>query len=91
MRAPFVVVLAVTALAAGGCSKTDTAQARGREVSAKPVKVEAGARGNGQARRWSWSGTLAAVDQVTISSEADGQGQPDPRGSRRPRDGAGRR
>ncbi len=72
MRAPLVVVLAVTALAACGCSKTDTAQARGREVSAKPVKVEA-VRQETVNRTVELVGTLAAVDQVTISSEADGK------------------
>ena len=72
MRAPFAVVLAVTALAASGCAKTDTAQARGREVSAKPVKVEA-VRQETVKRTVELVGTLAAVDQVTISSEADGK------------------
>jgi RND family efflux transporter MFP subunit len=72
MRAPLVVVLAVTALAACGCSKTDTAQARGREVSAKPVKVEAVLQETVK-RTVELVGTLAAVDQVTISSEADGK------------------
>jgi len=72
MRAPLVVVLAVMALAAGGCSKTDTAQARGREVSAKPVKVEAVLQETVK-RTVELVGTLAAVDQVTISSEADGK------------------
>lgn len=72
MRAPFVVVMAVAAFAAGGCSKTDTAQARGREVSAKPVKVEA-VRQETVKRTVELVGTLAAVDQVTISSEADGK------------------
>ena len=72
MRAPLVVVLAVTALAACGCSKTDTAQARGRDVSAKPVKVEAVLQETVK-RTVELVGTLAAVDQVTISSEADGK------------------
>jgi RND family efflux transporter MFP subunit len=72
MRAPFVVVMAVTAFAAAGCSKTDTAQARGREVSAKPVKVEA-VRQETVKRTVELVGTLAAVDQVTISSETDGK------------------
>ena len=72
MRAPLVVVLAVTALAACGCSKTDTAQARGREVSAKPVKVEPVLQETVK-RTVELVGTLAAVDQVTISSEADGK------------------
>ena len=60
------------ALAAGGCSKTDTAQARGREVSAKPVKVEPVLQETVK-RTVELVGTLAAVDQVTISSEADGK------------------
>ena len=77
MRAPLVVVLAVTALAAGGCSKTDTAQARGREVSAKTVKVEAVLQETVK-RTVELVGTLAAVDQVTISSKPT-EGQPDPR------------
>jgi multidrug efflux pump subunit AcrA (membrane-fusion protein) len=72
MRAPFVLVMAVTALVAGGCSKTDTAQARGREASAKPVKVEE-VRQETVKRTVELVGTLAAVDQVTISSEADGK------------------
>jgi multidrug efflux pump subunit AcrA (membrane-fusion protein) len=72
MRAPFVVVMVITAFAAGGCSKTDTAQARGREASAKPVKVEE-VRQETVKRTVELVGTLAAVDQVTISSEADGK------------------
>ena len=72
MRAPFVVVMVITAFAAGGCSKTDTAQARGREASAKAVKVEA-VRQETVKRTVELVGTLAAVDQVTISSEADGK------------------
>ena len=72
MRAPFLVVMAVTALAAGGCSKTETAQARGREVSAKPVKTEV-VRQETVKRAVELVGTLAAVDQVTISSETDGK------------------
>jgi RND family efflux transporter MFP subunit len=71
MRVTFVVVMAVAALTAAGCSKTET-EARGREVSAKPVKVEA-VRQETVKRTVELVGTLAAVDQVTISSEADGK------------------
>ena len=59
-------------LAAGGCSKTDTAQARGRDASAKPIKIET-VREESVKRAVDLVGTLAAVDQVTISSEADGK------------------
>jgi multidrug efflux pump subunit AcrA (membrane-fusion protein) len=71
MRSTFVVVMVVAALPAAGCSKTET-EARGREVSAKAVKVEA-VRQETVKRTVELVGTLAAVDQVTISSEADGK------------------
>ena len=60
------------ALIAAGCSKTDTAQARGRDASAKPIKVET-VKEETMKRAVELVGTLAAVDQVTISSEADGK------------------
>jgi len=63
--------MAVSALAAAGCSKNETAQARGRDDSAKPVKVEP-VREQLVTRAVEIVGTLAAVDEVTISSEADG-------------------
>jgi RND family efflux transporter MFP subunit len=72
MRVAFVLVMAVAALTAGGCSKNESAQARGREVSAKPVEVES-VRQEAVKRTVELVGTLAAVDQVTISSEADGK------------------
>ena len=72
MRSTVVVVMLAAALPAGGCSKTESAQARGREVSAKPIKVEA-VRQERVKRTVELVGTLAAVDQVTISSEADGK------------------
>jgi multidrug efflux pump subunit AcrA (membrane-fusion protein) len=72
MRTTFVGVIVVGALSAGGCSKTDTAQARGREAAAKPVKAET-VRQEAVKRSVELVGTLAAVDQVTISSEADGK------------------
>jgi membrane fusion protein (multidrug efflux system) len=73
MPSPFVTVLVLAgSLMAAGCSKTDTAQARARETSGKPVKVEA-VREESVKRAVELVGTLAAVDQVTISSEADGK------------------
>ncbi|MEN3338094.1 MAG: hypothetical protein V7647_1770 [Acidobacteriota bacterium] len=68
-------VLALTAaivLTAAGCSKADTAQARSREGTAKAVKVDV-VREDPVRRAVDVVGTLAAVDQVTISSEADGK------------------
>lgn len=55
-----------------GCSKTDTAQARGRDATAKVVKVET-VKEETVKRNVELVGTLAAVDQVTISSEAEGK------------------
>jgi multidrug efflux pump subunit AcrA (membrane-fusion protein) len=66
-----IAVVAVLALAAAGCSKSETAQARTSE-SATPVQVEA-VRQDSVGRAVDVVGTLAAVDQVTISSEADGR------------------
>jgi multidrug efflux pump subunit AcrA (membrane-fusion protein) len=63
---------AMCALAAGGCSKTETAQARGRETAAKRVIIEP-VKQESMRRNVDVVGTLAAVDQVTISSEADGK------------------
>jgi len=62
--------LAVAAVAAG-CTKSETAQARGRENAAKPVAAET-VRQEAVKRGVEVVGTLAAVDEVTISSEADG-------------------
>ncbi|MCU1383274.1 MAG: hypothetical protein JWL71_1971 [Acidobacteria bacterium] len=63
---------AALALTAAGCAKSDTAQARGRDAAAKPVKVETVTEETVK-RAVELVGTLAAVDQVTISSEADGK------------------
>jgi multidrug efflux pump subunit AcrA (membrane-fusion protein) len=63
-----VVVLAA---AAAACSRGETAQARGRDAAAKPVKVEV-VKTERITRSVELVGTLAAVDQVTISSETDG-------------------
>ena len=67
-------VTIVTALALGlmGCSRSETAQARGGDHAAKPVRVEV-VRRDSVRRAVDVVGTLAAVDQVTISSEADGK------------------
>jgi multidrug efflux pump subunit AcrA (membrane-fusion protein) len=64
----FVVTLAVAA----ACEKSETAQARSREGTPKPVRVEA-VRQESVRRAVDVVGTLAPVDQVTISSEADGK------------------
>jgi multidrug efflux pump subunit AcrA (membrane-fusion protein) len=60
------------AAAAAACSKTETAQARGRDVAAKTVKVEV-VRQETVSRAVEVVGTLAAVDQVTVSSETEGK------------------
>ncbi len=55
-----------------GCSRTDKAQARGRDDAAKSVKTES-VREEAIHRAVEVIGTLAAVDEVTISSEAEGR------------------
>ncbi|MBZ5557796.1 MAG: efflux RND transporter periplasmic adaptor subunit [Acidobacteriia bacterium] len=55
-----------------GCSRAEKAQARGRDDAAKPVKVEP-IREEAIHRTIEVVGTLAAVDEVTISSEAEGR------------------
>jgi RND family efflux transporter MFP subunit len=67
-----VAIVAALALGAVGCSRSETAQARGGERAAKPVRVEV-VRQDSVRRAVDVVGTLAAVDQVTISSEADGK------------------
>jgi len=63
---------ALAAIAAlSGCSK-EAAQARSREDAARPVKVEA-IKQESVRRTVEVVGTLAAVDEVTISSEAEGR------------------
>lgn len=65
-----VLVMIAGGLSAG-CSKSETAQARGRDDAAKPVKVER-VRTETIRRAVEVVGTLAAEDEVTLSSEADG-------------------
>jgi RND family efflux transporter MFP subunit len=67
-----LAVFVCLAPAAAGCSKTEMAQARGREGAAKQVTAET-VREETVRRTVEVVGTLAAVDQVTISSEADGK------------------
>ena len=76
MRHPSRVAAAIPVILlaglAGGCSKSQTAQARGRDEAAKPVQAEA-VRQETVHRAVEVVGTLAAVDEVTISSEAEGR------------------
>jgi multidrug efflux pump subunit AcrA (membrane-fusion protein) len=65
------VAAAAIALSSAACSKSETAQARGRDDAPKPVKVER-VREETVRRNVEVVGTLAAVDEVTISSEAEG-------------------
>ena len=55
-----------------GCSKTETAQARGADNAARKIQV-AVVRQDSTRRAVDVVGTLAAVDQVLLSSEADGK------------------
>ncbi len=71
-RTSTVTAVVVIGLAAAGCSKTETAQARGRDTAAKAVQVDH-VREQTVTRVIELVGTLAAVDQVIISSEADGK------------------
>ena len=66
-----VGVVAVAAVALTGCSKASAPRARGRDDTTKTVKVEA-VRQEQVGRSIDVVGTLAAEDQVTIASQADG-------------------
>jgi RND family efflux transporter MFP subunit len=66
-----LAAVGVIAAAAIACSKTETAQARGRDEAVKPVKIET-VQQQIVTRSVEVVGTLAAVDEVTVSSEADG-------------------
>ena len=67
-----VVLLAALVAGAAACSKSETAQARSGEAPAKAVRVET-VRQESVRRAVDVVGTLAPMDQVTISSEADGK------------------
>jgi RND family efflux transporter MFP subunit len=71
-RTSAVAAVLAIGLAATGCSKTETAQARGRDAAAKPVTFEV-VKEESVKRNVELVGTLAAVDFVTISSEAEGK------------------
>src|SRR5581483_6335182 len=66
-----VAVAMAAALSAAACSKSDTAQARGRDDAAKRIAVDR-VQEQSVKRAVEVVGTLAAVDEVTVSSEADG-------------------
>ncbi len=67
-----LAIAGALALAAAGCSKSQTAaQASNSEGAAKPVAAAVVQKASVR-RAVDVIGTLAAVDQVTISSEADG-------------------
>jgi multidrug efflux pump subunit AcrA (membrane-fusion protein) len=63
-------VLVSLALACAACSKSESAQARGRDAAAKPVKTEP-VRQEMVHRAVEVVGTLAAEDEVMLSSETD--------------------
>src|SRR5262249_44479303 len=67
-----LAVAAALVLSGAGCSKSETAQARSRESAAKAVRTET-VRKDSVRRAVDVVGTLAAVDEVTISSEAEGK------------------
>ena len=65
------LLLFVVAALPPGCTKSSAEQARVREPAAKPVKTEQ-VRQEGVHRTLEVVGTLAAGDEVTISSQAEG-------------------
>src|SRR5262249_62099025 len=72
LRRRRVLTAAVAAAAVlAGCSRQQAAQARAREEPAKPIDTVA-VREEMVHRPVDVVGTLAAVDQVTISSQAEG-------------------
>ena len=72
MRVLAAAVFVSLALSGAACSKSESAQARGRDAAAKPVKIEP-VRQEMVHRAVEVVGTLAAEDEVTVSSEADGK------------------
>lgn len=69
LRTLTVAALAASAVA---CSKSQGAQARSRDDSATPIKVES-VKQEAVRRTVEVVGTLAAVDEVTVSAEAEGR------------------
>ena len=70
MRVIPAAVVVSLALSGAACSKSESAQARGRDAAAKPVKTEP-VRQEMVHRAVEVVGTLAAEDEVMLSSEAD--------------------
>ena len=68
LKSALVVILCTTV---SGCSKSDTAEAGGSARQPKPIAVAVVQRDSVR-RAVDVVGTLTAVDQVTVSSEADG-------------------
>src|SRR5439155_21507985 len=71
-RSTAIAVVVALALGAARCSKPESAQARSADGAARPVAV-AVVHKDSVRRAVDVVGTLAAVDQVTVSSEADGR------------------
>ena len=67
-----IALTAIAALTLAGCGRTPTAQASKREGDPKPIAVAVVHKAS-VPRAVDVVGTLAAVDQVTVSSEADGR------------------
>ncbi len=67
-----LIAIAILGTLTVGCSKSETAQARGRDDAAKAVKVER-VKEEQIRRAVEVVGTLAAVDEVTIAAEAEGR------------------
>jgi HlyD family secretion protein len=64
--------IAALVASAAACSKGQNAQARGRDDAPKPVAVET-VQQSAVRRSVEVVGTLAAVDEVTVSAEAEGR------------------
>jgi multidrug efflux pump subunit AcrA (membrane-fusion protein) len=67
----FCTGVTLVAIAGVGCSKSETAQARGRDEAARHVKTEL-VRQDAVRRSVEVVGTLAAEDEVTVSSQVEG-------------------
>src|SRR5205085_1501132 len=71
MRKFQILIVALLIAAAAACSRGEKPRARGRDDAPKAVKVET-VRQDSVSRSVEIVGTLAAEDQVTIASQADG-------------------
>ena len=71
MGALILVVLCTTAVVTSGCADSSAEQAGGPKEAVKAVKTDA-VRQESVRRTLEVVGTLAAEDQVTVSSEVDG-------------------